>query len=195
METPHWGFFALVSYVPGPLGPYLDRLRQTFSSEAHPQAHITILPPRPLRVPVSIAADYARGVLRNSVAFDVELSAVRRFPETNVLYLDLTDGNAQVYRLHADLNTADLADTEQFEFRPHLTIAGPVPEGAVDTVQNRAIDAWESFDQPKRFHLDEIVALWAEPHGDSARWKRLCAFSLQRAASCAASAGLIGRTS
>ena len=40
--------FALVAYIPDPLGRFLDDLRVELTPDCKPRAHVTILPPRPL---------------------------------------------------------------------------------------------------------------------------------------------------
>ena len=45
--------YALVSYVPGRLGAYLDRMRRELVSSCCAQSHITILPPRTIFAPES----------------------------------------------------------------------------------------------------------------------------------------------
>ncbi|MBV9265096.1 MAG: 2'-5' RNA ligase family protein, partial [Acidobacteriaceae bacterium] len=120
MHTRAWGFFALVTYVPDPLGSVINNLRLSLPGEFR-QTHITILPPRPLRLPVDAASDYSRRVLNQFGPFEVELTSVDRFPVTNVLYLDLAEGSEAVHELHDALNTGDLLFREEFEFYPHLT--------------------------------------------------------------------------
>src|SRR4051794_28470576 len=126
MAASPWGSFALVSYVPDPLGTFLDNFRHSLAESDQTQAHVTILPPRPLRVPLETASEQATSTLRTFSPFEVELDAVCRFPRTDVLYVSVSIGNSAVRELHRALNTGSLADSEQFEFQPHLTLGGPV---------------------------------------------------------------------
>jgi 2'-5' RNA ligase len=175
-----WGSFALVSYVPDPLGSSLDGLRQSFPGSDPAHSHITILPPRPLHLPVERASEQATSILRKFQAFEVELEAVSTFPHTNVVYLDLSEGNRLVRELHQALNTGNLADNEQFEFHPHLTLGGPIAEAAVRLAEAEAKQAWNLLNLPKRFLLDQIVALWTPPDaGPSGVWTRLWTYSLR----------------
>ncbi|HTU48090.1 MAG TPA: 2'-5' RNA ligase family protein [Bryobacteraceae bacterium] len=197
-ETPRWGQFALVSYIPEPLGSFFYDLRGSLPGESNPQAHVTILPPRPLRVAVDSASEQALRILANFQAFEIELSSVQRFPETNFLYLDIGDGNSLVHDLHDALNTGDLACAEEFEFRPHLTLGGPVAEPDVHALQDQAKIAWLATDHSKRFMLDEIVFLWLNPANRQGEWHRLWSFNLrtkETAMTKAASAALTNRTS
>jgi 2'-5' RNA ligase len=191
--TPLGGFFALVSYVPEPLGPFLDQLRLSLPGAEFPQAHITLLPPRPLAVTIDAASRHAKCVLNRFSAFDVELSAVRKFPETNVLYLDLTDGGEIVRDLHQALNSGDLHYQEPFEFHPHLTLGGPVPNATVGAVQEEAEIAWRSFLLTRRFAVQEIVGLWAGSNGIGLSWQRLWSYNLQANHTKSAAAGPTGQ--
>ncbi|MDQ2775559.1 MAG: 2'-5' RNA ligase family protein [Acidobacteriota bacterium] len=193
IKTPFGGFFALVSYVPEPLGPFLDQLRQSLPGAEFPQAHITLLPPRPLAVTIHAASRHAQSVLNRFSAFDVELSAVRKFPETKVLYLDLTDGGETVRDLHQALNSGDLHYKEPFEFHPHLTLGGPVPDATVGSVQQEAEILWRSFHVTRRFAVEEIVGLWASSNGIGLCWQRLWSYNLQPNQTRSATAGPIGQ--
>jgi 2'-5' RNA ligase len=193
MNTPLRGSFALVSYVPEPLGPFLDQLRLSLPGAEFPQAHITLLPPRPLAVTIQAASRHAQSVLNRFSAFDVELSAVRKFPETNVLYLDLTEGGETVRDLHEALNSGDLHYQEPFEFHPHLTLCGPVPD--LGAAQQEAEIAWRSFLVPRRFAVQEIVGLWASSNGIGLSWQRIWSYNLQANHTRTAAAGPMGQKS
>jgi hypothetical protein len=192
--NPHaWGFFALVSYVPDPLGPCLDGMRQAMPGAEFRQAHITILPPRPLKNSVETVSQHVRTLLRNFQCFTVELSSVRRFEETNVLYLDLAEGSEQVHAIHDALNQGDLEFKEEFQFHPHLTIAGPLTPESVEPMQWRAEKLWNAIRPQGSFVLRDIVALWADPRYSVAAWQRLWTYSLGLEARMA-QAGFSGQT-
>lgn len=197
LEATRWGFFALVTYIPDPLRSFVEELRQTLPGNDSTQAHITLLPPRVLRVPVETASGLVRRILCAFPAFEVKLSKVRRFPETCFLYLDLAEGDSLVHNLHAALNTGDLADMEEFEFRPHLTLGGPVAAGKMDSAQKQAELTWGSARCSPQFTIDEIVFLWLSPDSPQGEWRRLWTQSLSRGASRrrAAAAAAATRTS
>ncbi|MGH9585181.1 MAG: 2'-5' RNA ligase family protein, partial [Bryobacteraceae bacterium] len=181
------GLAAVVSYLPDPLGSYLRQLRDSLPGEHNnPQAHITILPPRPLPVPVQTAAPEARATLQRFRAFAVELVSVRAFPGTNVLYIEPGEGDAGIRGLHEALNAGSLAAAEQFEFRPHLTISGPMPDGELPKARHVAEKSWLAADFPRRFTLGELVFLWHRPDGHNGEWTRLWSQSLKPAQTAAA---------
>jgi 2'-5' RNA ligase len=170
-QTTEWGSFALVSYIPDPLGSFLHNLRASFPGEHNPQPHITLLPPRPLKLPVDAASQKAHNILLQFAAFEVELSKVRSFPETNVLYLDIAKGYRVLRDLHQALNAGDLDHTEEFEFRPHLTLSGRVESAHLPWVRREAETAWYSSDHPRRFTLDEVIFLWLSPESRHCEWQ------------------------
>lgn len=178
-ETPGCGVFALVSYIPDPLGSFLHELRQALPGEDNPRPHITILPPRPLQIPVEAASKQARRILRQFRAFEVELSTVRCFSETRFLYLDVGRGNDVLHDLHETLNTRDLAYDERFAFRPHLTLGGPVNEENLRAAEEHAEAAWRSFVHPRGFELREVAGLWLKPGSTQREWDRLWSHTLK----------------
>jgi 2'-5' RNA ligase len=192
-----WGFFALVSYIPDPLRSFLEEVRETLPGNDSSQTHITLLPPRALKVPVEVASKLVRSILSQFPAFEVELSKVQRFAETSFLYLDLTEGNSFVHALHAALNTGDLADLEEFEFRPHLTLGGPVSPTKLDFAQHQAETTWDSARCSPRFTIKEIVFLWLSPESAHGEWRRLWTQTLatSQPRSSAATAAVSSRTS
>lgn len=167
------GSLALVSYIPDPLGTFLQSLRRLLPGDEDPQAHITILPPRPLKFSVDTACLEARRVLDTFSRFEVELSSVHRFPDTNYLYLDIVEGNRALHAMHTALNAGDLSHVERFEYRPHLTIGGPVSANSLESVQTEAERAWQASGCSPRLVVDEIVCLWLPPGGTSSDWRRL----------------------
>jgi len=167
------GSFALVSYIPDPLASALHGFRERLPGEESPQPHITILPRRLLSISVEEASAQCRKLLTDFCEFGVALGAVRTFPSTNVLYLELSEGASQVHRLHDALSTGELQQEEEFEFRPHLTLSGYVNEEDLSSVQKQAEEIWRDLDVSKTFVLSEVVGLWLQPEAGSAGWQRL----------------------
>ncbi|MFL6351333.1 MAG: 2'-5' RNA ligase family protein [Bryobacteraceae bacterium] len=195
-EAPRWGCFALVSYIPEPLASFLKGLREILPNSDSSEAHITLLPPRRLKLPVETASKQARTILSHFAPFDVELSKVRRFAETKFLYLDLGEGRSVVHELHDLLNKGDLFDSEEFEFRPHLTLGGPVSPGVLDSAQHQAELTWNTEHCAARFTVQEIVCLWSSPDSAQGEWHRLWSQKLSSAPArtSAAAATVTNRT-
>jgi 2'-5' RNA ligase len=184
-DLAEWGSFALVTYIPEPLGLFLHGLREQLPGDDNPQAHITVLPPRPLQVAVEQVAHEAQSVLRRFQPFAVELSDVKAFPDTNILYLDIVGGNEHLHELHARLNSGKLAHVENFAFLPHLTISGSVPKKQLAKVLNEAKKAWTKHVGDRTFQVSEVVALWQRAGGSPDDWNRVWSQKLGKAGNSA----------
>src|SRR3954467_7898549 len=84
--------FALVIYIPEPLGRFLDDLRRELVPHYNPHAHVSVLPPRPLRVDWQTASDEARALIEGMAPFDVELTSIEMFERTEVIYIGIGRG-------------------------------------------------------------------------------------------------------
>lgn len=170
--------FTLVSYTPEPLAHWLTQLRRLLSVTATSQPHITILPPRPLNMPVAVAKRKIRSLLAGWYKFDVELSDLRVFPSSSVLYLDVNDGSNSLRRLHSELNSGNFAHEEVFEFHPHVTLGGPVAPENLESVYRKAAEAWNSARCSARFTIEEVVFVSIATSGCNGEWRRMWAQSL-----------------
>lgn len=177
-QTSRWGSLALVSYIPDPLGSFLNGLRHSLTGEDTPHAHVTILPRRPLTVPVEIASEQILKVLSGFRAFAIELCRIRRFAQTNVLYVDITEGSTRLHALHDALSIGDLAYDEEFEFRPHLTLGCPESLSDIESAYDCVKTAWTSAPMVRRFMLQEIACLSLRPNGAQSEWRRLWSHNL-----------------
>src|ERR1700730_8846823 len=79
--------YALVIYIPDPLGRFLDDLRRELMPQYNPHAHVSVLPPRPLAVDWSVASGQVRSLTEAWAPFEIELTEVGIFPVTDVIYL------------------------------------------------------------------------------------------------------------
>jgi len=183
------GSFALVSYIPEPLASFLYQFRNMLPGLENPQPHITILPPRPLTIPVDVASAQCLNVLSRFHEFEVVLGTVRSFPSTNVLYLDVSKGNAQIRHLHDALSTGELDHEEEFDFSPHLTLSGYIASHELMQTQRRAEGVWDTVAVGKTFILREVVGLWLDPTSEDTGWQRMWSQQL-RADAKAAWAGM-----
>jgi 2'-5' RNA ligase len=172
-ERSRWGCVALVSYVPSPLGAVLDRLRHPPVGAENPRAHVTLLPPRPLQAPIEVASLAIQETLRSFSAFQVQFSGIRCFPETNVIYLDIGEGKSALHTLHDSLNTGVLADSEAFEFLPHLTLSSSLPTEVSEEVRQDIEAAWTQVMVPRSYWLEETVLLWISPANEGGSWQQL----------------------
>ncbi len=178
--TSRWGSLALVQYLSEPLRSAVYSLRELIPGKQLPEPHITVLPPRPLEIPIAAACAQVTALLHNVTAFEVELSDVCYFPETNFLYVDVLGGNSKLFDIHGQLNRGDLSYTEVFEFRPHLTLGGPVPVEALKSAHAEAERAWKNFGFQRHVAIDEIVCLWLPAESETREWNRYSSFVLPK---------------
>jgi len=151
--------FALVSYIPEPLGSTLDGLKTPRNSERASPAHITLLPPRPLRTDPLQAYQRIREVLAGFPAFELELTEICRFPTTNVLYLAVGKGHEQIREIYRALNHGEFFHREEFDFLPHLTLAYTSDPTAAEDIRLRLEEAWNQVRHLQPFIIDRAVFL------------------------------------
>jgi 2'-5' RNA ligase len=149
--------FALVIYIPGPLGRFLDDLRRELVPHSNPHAHVSVLPPRPLAVDWRTASDEVRSVLGVWTSFEIELTGISVFPVTDVVYIQLGSGAEELRRMHAAMNSGSLAFHEPFAYHPHVTLAQEIPNSDVPPVCQIAEDRWREYRGPRSFRADQAV--------------------------------------
>jgi 2'-5' RNA ligase len=173
-----WGSFALVTYLPDPLGSFLTELRHHVPGPDHTVAHITFLPPRALSLPVEDASREIRQRLASVKAFEVELGEVKVFPDTGILYLALRGGEEALLILHGLLNQGGLFAQENFEFTPHLTLGGPLLPNELSATCQQVQQAWKAADLSCRFVVSEVVLLWQPEISSGRDWTRMSSYPL-----------------
>ena len=151
--------FALVIYIPGPLGRFLDDLRRELVPNDNPRAHVSVLPPRPLAAESEweAARDQARALAGRGAAFQVEATGVHVFPVTDVIYIDVGKGEAELRQMHEAMDSQRLAWQEPYPYHPHITLAQDVPGDRVREIQELAEARWREFDGPKWFVADRVT--------------------------------------
>ena len=142
--------FALVIYIPDPLGRFLDDLRRELAPQCNPHAHVSVLPPRPLAVEWQVAAGQARALTEGWAPFEIELAGLRIFPVTNVIYLEIGAGAADLRRMHAAMNAGALEFEEPFPYYPHITLAQEIPQREVRAIYELAQRRWQEYRGQRR---------------------------------------------
>jgi 2'-5' RNA ligase len=155
LERPN--VFALVIYIPDPLGRFLDDLRRELVPHYNPHAHVSVLPPRPIHNGWREAANQARALLEAWTPFEVELTSIQVFQKTDVIYIEIGAGASQLYELHAAMNTSALAFDEPFEYHPHITLAQEVRHDGVEELIALARRRWQEYQGPRSFRAERAV--------------------------------------
>jgi len=149
--------FALVTYVPEPLGLFLDDLRRELAPGCNPHAHVSVLPPRPLAVEWQVASGQARALTEAWTPFEIELTGLQIFPVTNVIYLEIGAGTAELRRMHAAMNTGALEFQEPFPYHPHITLAQEIPHREVQAIHELAGRRWKEYGGSSVFRAERTV--------------------------------------
>jgi 2'-5' RNA ligase len=149
--------FALVVYIPGPLGTFLDDLRRELVPSYNPHAHVSLLPPRPLAVDWRLASGEARALADRWAPFDIELTGIEVFPVTDVIYIEVGAGAAELRRMHEALNAGALKFQDPFPYHPHITLAQELPDDRVAATGELARRRWREYRGPRGFRVEQAV--------------------------------------
>jgi len=149
--------YALVIYIPDPLGRFLDDLRRELVPGCSPHAHVSVLPPRPLAVHWQAASEQVKAFAAGQSPFLVELGEIRIFPVTNVIYLEVGSGTKELSSMHDALNGEALVFEEPFVYHPHVTLAQEIPPGEVGAVHELAQRRWKEFPGERVFRADRTA--------------------------------------
>jgi 2'-5' RNA ligase len=151
------GSFALVTYIPDPLGKFLDDLRLALVPGCDPHAHVTLMPPRFLPSTEELAWQHILDQTSHVAAFELEALDIHVFPKTNVVYIELGEGRDTLVDLHTALNRGALAYDEPYPYHPHITLAQEVPVEMVDGIVVAAREAWSSAPYSRRFPVERLT--------------------------------------
>ncbi|MCZ2151525.1 MAG: 2'-5' RNA ligase family protein [Bryobacterales bacterium] len=169
--------YALVTYIPDPLGRFLDDLRRNLAPACNPHAHVTLMPPRPLAGPADEAWDQIHECTKTLPVFLLQATEVRVFPETHVIYIELGMGREQLLELHAALNQGPLYFAEPFEYHPHITLAQELPVASVADAARMAQDTWRQCPHSRIFPVEEFTFVQSTV---GKCWKDLASVQLER---------------
>ena len=149
--------FALVIYIPDPLGRFLDDLRRELVPGCNPHAHVSVLPPRPLAADWRAASRQVQTLASARRPFPVVLGEIRIFPVTNVIYLEVDSGREELAAMHDALNGDALVFEEPFVYHPHVTLAQEIPPGEVQAVHELAQHRWKEYAGERVFQADHAA--------------------------------------
>jgi 2'-5' RNA ligase len=104
-----------------------------------------------------VASDQVRDLTEGQAPFDVKLEGIRKFPVTNVIYIEVGAGARELYRMHDAINSRALAFDEPFVYHPHITLAQEIPPDAVSEVHDLAQRRWKEFQGTRAFRADRAA--------------------------------------
>ncbi|HYV75657.1 MAG TPA: 2'-5' RNA ligase family protein [Candidatus Binatia bacterium] len=151
--------YAAVTYVRSPAGMFVEEMRRDLHpAHTHADAHITILPPRPLHGTEAEAIQLLRDTCRTINPFDVTMGDVETFvPTTPTVFIRVAHGAYRIRELHDHLNRGALFYCEPWPYMPHLTIA------KMDTIEEArkalglARGRWDNCEDSRRIHIKTIT--------------------------------------
>jgi len=169
--------FALVSYIPDPLGTFLDDLRLELVPDCSPHAHVTVLPPRPIQGCADEAAEQLRDLSQRFPEFQVELGDVEMFPQSKVIYIGLRRGELELHRMYRALNQGAVSFSEPYPYHPHITLVQNVMPERVPSMFEIAKQRWAEYTGPRTFvvHILDFVK-----NLQGSCWKDLASIELPR---------------
>jgi 2'-5' RNA ligase len=151
--------YALVAYVKSPVGEFVENLRRELHPDLpHLAAHITFLPPRPLRGTESAALQVLAGICGQAEPFEVTLGDMQTFvPTTPTVYIRVTYGASRLQELHDQLNKQTLAFAEEWPYIPHLTVVKMGTEQAAEQALRIARERWRQYSGSRCILLDRLT--------------------------------------
>ncbi len=150
-------FYAVVTYLSGPVAKFVDELRRDFTPDCPHRAHVTVLPPRALTAGTEEAIAHCRRVSKEIEPFEIGLCSVDLFESTQVIKLTLASGIPQLKELHDLLNANGLAAPENFEFVPHITLGQDISCDHVEECLAAAKRRWEEFKPAPTVLIEDVT--------------------------------------
>lgn len=149
--------YAVVAYIPGALGKFLDDLRKRLVPSCVAQSHVTILPPRTLQITPEEAKSELEFELADFAPFRMELGSVEVFATTRVIYLAITAGAVELTSMHDCLNREGLFFKENYLYHPHVTLAQDFPPQEMEEMTQVAAEQWASFQHERSFCVEALT--------------------------------------
>ncbi len=151
--------YALVAYLKSPAGEFVESLRRELHPELpHLAAHLSILPPRPLRGSESAALQVLERICGEEDPFEVTLGCVETFiPVTPTVFIRIDGAAGHMRELHGKLNIAELEYEEEWPYIPHLTIAKMGSQQQAQAAFEIARERWQQYTGASRILLERLT--------------------------------------
>ena len=172
--------YAAIAYVRSPVGIFVEELRRDLHpAHTHADAHLTVLPPRPLRGTEQQALAVLREVCQTFAPFEVVMGDVESFvPITPTVFLHVARGAYRMRELHDLLNRSALDYQEPWPYMPHLTIVKTDTAEEAQKVQVTARERWKAYRDIRTIRIGSLTLV----KGNGERWVDLATVPLGDAA-------------
>jgi hypothetical protein len=168
--------YALVAYIRSPVGIFVEDLRRKIHPEhGHLAAHVTVLPPRPLRGSEDEALAAVARSASEQPPFEIGMGEVESFvPSTPTIFIRVARAAYRMRELHDAMNHGALQYEEPWPYMPHLTIAKLDCTPDVEQVIETARQNWRNYDGPRDVLIDNLAFVRGSGH----TWFDIARFSL-----------------
>jgi 2'-5' RNA ligase len=141
------------------VGEFVENLRRELHPDLpHLAAHLTLLPPRPLRGTEGSALQVLAGICGQVEPFEATLGDMESFvPTTPTVYIRVAHAAPRLRGLHDQLNTQALAFAEEWPYIPHLTVVKMPTEQAAQQALGIARERWQQYSGSRRILLDRLT--------------------------------------
>jgi len=160
--------YAAVAYVRSPVGIFVEELRRELHpAHTHADAHLTVLPPRPLRGTEQQALSVLTEICQTVTAFEVTMGDVESFvPITPTVFLRVARGAYRMRELHDLLNRGALDYQEPWPYMPHLTIVKADTVDEAQKVEAIARQRWRTYSDTRTLRIGSLTFV----KGNGERW-------------------------
>lgn len=151
--------YALVAYIRDPVGEFVEKLRAELHPELpHMPAHVTVLPPRPLRGTEASAIEVLEEVCSQMEPFEVSLGEIETFiPVTPTVFIRIAHAANRLRELHDRLDSRVLAMEEQWPYMPHMTIIKVPTEEQAQRAYLMARKRWAQFQGCRSIQINKLT--------------------------------------
>jgi 2'-5' RNA ligase len=168
--------YAVVAYVRDPVGIFVEELRRELHpAHTHADAHVTILPPRPLAGTEQQALDSLSAACQSAQPFEIAMGDVETFiPVTPTVFLRVARGAYRMRELHDKLNRGGLEFKEPWPYMPHLTIAKMDTTEEALKVLEVSRQRWTAYTDARAIRVSSLTLV----KGSGERWVDLANVTL-----------------
>jgi len=172
--------YAAIAYVRSPVGIFVEQLRRELHpAHTHADAHLTILPPRPLCGTELQALDLLTEVCRATAPFEITMGDVETFlPVTPTVFIRVARGAYRLRELRESLNLGALCFQEPWPYMPHLTIVKADCDDEVPRVLEIARQRWSEYSDTRKIRISKLSFV----KGTGERWVDLATVQLGKKA-------------
>jgi len=162
--------YALIGFIPGALGEYLNRVRRELVPGCLFRSHVTVLPPRLLRGSPDELSTSLAAKLAGMEALEIGVGKVEVFSSSGVIYLSIESGREELRRIHEHLVHGVFDSSEQYPFHPHITLAQEFPPEQLSELVARAEALWRDYPYERAFSLRQLCFVRG---ADLANWEHV----------------------